>query len=314
MNLTVSIFICLSFLGAIGDPFTTYAFTLSCFGIPHVILELRYLRHRFHHHWHPILERSTLILLAFILTIRALSFLGIIPTSIAYTLELMCGLGLILIATYHLYQSHHPFTLIGFLLAILLGFGILHSPLTTLLIIAILHNLTPIGFILDRLRLTQGQSISSRSTKLSLFLIFVILPLTIVWIQTHFPAQTHPHLSAFLPIHWQTQPIAYPLFSAITYLQCLHYTLILGLFPQWTPIAPKAFYAFVILIALTFWVSFQTTFPFTRAIYSIPAALHAWIEIPILLLLLHPQQPQSQPIGHPIRPDRQPPTSPPFQR
>jgi hypothetical protein len=312
MNLFI--FIGLSFLGAIGDPFTTYALTLSCFGIPHVILELRYLRHRFDNHWHPILERSILILLAFILIIRTLSFLGIISTAIAYPLELVCGLGLILIATRHLYQSRHPFTLIGFLVAILLGFGILHSSLTTLLILAILHNLTPIGFILDRLRSPQGQGISSRSTKLSLFLTFVILPLTIVSIQTHFPAQTHPHLSAFLPIHWQTQPIAYPLFSAITYLQCLHYIVILGLFPQWTPIAPKAFYAVVILIALTFWASFQTTFPFTRAIYSIPAALHAWIEIPILLLLLHPQQPQSQPIGHPVRPDRQTPTLPPFQR
>jgi hypothetical protein len=298
MNALFFLILLLSFLSAIALPFTTYALSLSLFGIPHVLIELRYIRHRFQNVWQPWLERSIVLLLVCILMIRTLMLFGLITPPIAQPLELMCGLGLILLATHHLLNHRHPSTLIGILLTALLSFGILQDPLTTLILIAIFHNFTPIGFLLDRH--------ANRRTQLTLLLLFLILPLTIILIQTHLPPQTHPHLSAFIPPLWQSLPIAYPLFSAITYLQCLHYTIILNLFPQWTPKPPdpKAFYTVLILITLTFFLSFQTTFPLTRALYSIPAALHAWIEIPILLLLLQSKDQQSHPIGHPIRHNR----------
>ncbi len=297
MNALFFLIVCLSFVSAIVHPFTTYALTLSLFGIPHVLIELRYLRHRFQKVWHPSLERSILLLLACILMVRTIMLFGVITPTIAQPLELMCGLALILLATQHLLNDRHPSTFIGILLAALLSFGILQDPITTLILIAILHNFTPIGFLLDR----------NTDRRNHLTLLFLILPLTIILIQTHLPSQTSPHLNAFIPPIWQSLPIAYPLFSAITYLQCLHYTIILNLFPKWTPkpIEPKAFYIMLILITLTFFLSFQTTFPLTRALYSIPAALHAWIEIPILLLLLQPNHQHPDPIGRPIRHDRQ---------
>ena len=75
----------------------------------------------------------------------------------------------------------------------------------------------------------------------------------------------------------------------------MHYAVVIGLFPQWTfdrskmflPwVSSKYFYWLLAGISACFLIAFQQSFFITRALYSIVAAIHSWLEIPLLLLIL----------------------------
>ncbi len=311
-----------SLISAIASPFATYTLTLACFGITHVLVELRYVDSRFSGRLGATLVDRLLVLVLAIALIRLGSVGGLLPPHWGVALELLCGLGLVAIATLALGRQHWRWGTWGFGVGSLLALGIYVDPIATSVVLAIIHNLTPIGFILERQ--------PSRRISLLCLLIFVVLPLFILVWQWLNPvsfnwADNTTYLAAFVPPIWQKIAIAYPLFSAVTFLQCIHYAAVIGLFSQWIEEHPKtvsktgsktvfpwgstrAVYGYLIAIATVFWIAFQHSFGLTRALYGTIAAVHAWIEIPLLLLLLSPiwqpinQQPHA--IGSQIHPKR----------
>ncbi|HEY9647847.1 MAG TPA: hypothetical protein V6C88_15835 [Chroococcidiopsis sp.] len=314
-----------SLVSAIAIPFSTYALTLACFGITHVLVELRYVDSRFSGRLGATLVDRLLVLVLAIALIRLGSVGGLLPPHWGVALELLCGLGLVAIATLVLGQQHWRWGTWGLGVGSLLALGIYVDPIVTSVGLAIIHNLTPIGFILERQ--------PSRRILLLCLLIFVVLPLFILVWQWLNPvsfswADNTTYLAAFVPPLWQNIAIAYPLFSAVTFLQCMHYAAVIGLFSQWTEEHPKvaseieqrivsktvfpwgstrAVYGYLIVIAIVFWIAFQQSFGLTRALYGTIAAVHAWIEIPLLLLLAPIWQPTNQQphaVGSEIRPKR----------
>ncbi len=290
---------------AIAWPFTTYALTLATFGIAHVAIELRYIDSRFYQRFGDKIEIKLLQLVLAIALLRVGSIAGIIPSQIAYLLELSCGLGLIAIASYRLWTIERLRGAIGLGLGCLLGMGIIADPIATSTIFAIFHNLTPVGFIIER------QGVKMKRVPIICAAIFGLMPLAILWCRL-FPIvrlpleQNHSYLSAFIAPAWQQFPIAQPLFAAVVFLQCMHYATVIGLFSQWTPtlantrstwLSAKYFYLLLAGISIGFFIAFQHSFVLTRAYYGIIASIHAWIEIPLLLLLLQPRDRQSQAIG-----------------
>jgi hypothetical protein len=290
---------------AIALPFTTYALTLATFGIAHVAIELRYINSRFHRQFGDRIEIKLVRLVLAIASLRIGSIAGIIPSQIAYLLELGCGLGLITIASYRLWTIDRLRGSIGLGLGCLLGMGISYDPIATSTIFAIFHNLTPVGFILER------QGVKMRHVPIICGAIFGLMPLAILWYKS-FPIVRLPlerdtsYLSAFIAPAWQQFSIAQPLFAAVVFLQCMHYATVIGLFSQWTPtltetrstwLSAKYFYLLLAGISLGFFMAFQHSFVLTRAYYGIIASIHAWIEIPLLLLLLQPHDRQPQTIG-----------------
>jgi hypothetical protein len=137
----------------------TYLGTLSLFGVAHVFIELRYLDAQYFSTVKQQCDTSFVFwlvnLLLVIAALRCVVLLGWLPNSIGFGLELGCGLGLVLLATRALWQqlkagcSPERRVRLGVALAIatLLVLGIMQSPITTLVLLAILHNLTPIGFL-----------------------------------------------------------------------------------------------------------------------------------------------------------------------
>ena len=278
-------------------PFSTYAATLAIFGVPHVVVELRYIDSRFHGQISELFEFILIQGLLIIAGIRCFSLFGFFPVQFTSVIELCLLFCLVLTATYFLFKQGFKFALLGLTLSIGLGIGTLLSPLTTLILFAILHNLTPIGFIAKQFRVGQRTR--------ALFLcscIFLILPLVIFvsrWLIVDELSLENftSYLSVFVPSQLQQQAIALPLFCAVTFLQCMHYAVVIGLFSQWTvwqaPTLipwPKPKYFLVILLGVStlFLISFTHSFLGTRAFYSIAAAIHAWVEIPLLLIALIP--------------------------
>ncbi|MBW4621389.1 MAG: hypothetical protein KME17_18765 [Cyanosarcina radialis HA8281-LM2] len=296
------VIIVFSAFSAIAFPFTTYATTLATFGIAHVAIELRYVDSRFHQQLDRAIEVRLVQLLAAIALLRCCAIWGWMGSWLAYILELCCGMGLVLFATRHLYRQNWRLGAIGIAVSCLLGIGIIIDPIATSITFAIIHNFTPVGFILERERS------NFKSILLTCGFVFVVIPLLIILYQL-FPILTLPletnrnYLSAFIAPSWQKLAIAYPLFSAVTFLQCMHYATVIGLFSQWTkersptllPWLPsKYFYCLLGGISLIFLVAFQQSFTLTRSFYGIAASIHAWLEIPLLLLLtqqLIPQKP-----------------------
>ncbi|AFY95758.1 hypothetical protein [Chamaesiphon minutus] len=295
MNWTIwgGAIILVSGLSAIAFPLTTYAVTLATFGIAHVAIELRYIDSQFHDRLDSKIEIQLVSLLLSIAILRCCGIFRTIEPSIAHLLELGCGLGLVLIVTHQLWMNDWKRGLIGIMVACLLGVGIVRDPIVTSVIFAIVHNLTPIGFILQR------QELKSKRTLWLCGLLFGLIPLLILLYQffplVHLPVETNSiYLSAFIAPAWQQLSIAYPLFSAVAFLQCLHYAVVIGLFSGWTPtqtdsfiswLAPKYFYLSVGMVSVIFLIAFGHSFVLTRAFYGVVASIHAWLEIPLLIML-----------------------------
>jgi hypothetical protein len=297
----------ISAFSAIAFPLTTYALTLATFGIAHVAIELRYIDSRFHQRLGGNIEPRLLWLVLSIAILRWCGIFGWIDGRLAQILELCCGLGLVLFATHHLYRTSWQKSSIGIAIGGILAIGIIQDPIATSVVFAIFHNLTPVGFILER------QGLKSKSMLWICLAIFGLLPLLILLYQFfHLPTETNlTHIGAFIAPAWQQLPIAYPLFSAVAFLQCMHYAVVIGLFSQWTPkqsltLIPwflnTYFYLVLAGISICFLIFFQHSFVLTRAFYGVVASIHAWIEIPLLLLSLQLINQQSESIGSKISP------------
>ncbi len=108
------------------------------------------------------------------------------------------------------------------------------------------------------------------------------------------------HHSAFLPPGWRPLELAPRLFAMAVYLQCAHYFVVLHVLPRLTaapPAAPPAathaathaasgrwWRAAAIAVALLLLLRFTQSFAAGRALYGIAAAVHAFLEWPLLLV------------------------------
>ena len=302
------ILVLLSAVASLFAPIATYLSTLSLFGVAHVFIELRYIDAQYFSTLKKQFDISFLFwlvnLLLVIAALRCLVLLEWISNSIGIGLELCCGLGLIILAARVLWQQikivdNFEIALrlgVAVAIAILLVFGIVQTPITTLVILAILHNLTPIGFI-------HHSPSQQHFHRLGCLFIFGVLPLLVFygrWMTASWyplPSLTS-YITTFVPPALQDSQFADPLFAAVTFCQCMHYMVVIGLFSQWTPsnseslipwMRPQGFYLAILLISTLFLVAFKTSFFTTRAFYGVLASIHAWVEIPLLLILLTPK-------------------------
>ncbi|MEO0841413.1 MAG: hypothetical protein AAF063_21210 [Cyanobacteria bacterium J06643_5] len=291
---------------SVAFPLATYTLTLASFGLAHVLTELRYVNSRFNQRLNIDLQRKIFVLLLVIVNLRISQLLGVINASTSVPLELICVIGLVILVVPILKIKDWKLAILGILVCTILSVGVFWIPTLMMLLLAVLHNLTPIGFIAEKLRGLE------RKFALSICLIvFVLIPSIIIsGYPYHYLSSLNLvapsanilqagnlqlHLGAFIPQQLHESFIAIHAFSAAVFLQCMHYAVVLGVLPNWERNTKNSFLVWnrqsifekvVIFLSTLISIYFAQSFTDARKLYSIAAAVHAWVEFPILLLAL----------------------------
>lgn len=288
-------FVVVAWLVAAAAPLWAYGLSLATFGLAHVLYELRYVDGRFGARIPVHMRWVLLVALGILVLGRVGGVAGWFPFFVQSNLELTAGAVLAFSVVPALWPRASGIFAAALALAIVAGMAFV--PMHTFLLIAVAHNLTPIGFLAEsRGRMPWG-----------LAALFVLGPLSLAsglpqralgvlglygpdwtWLPT---GVLDAHLGAYLPKAWHAHPWAAWAFSGVVFSQLLHYAVVIHVLPN-TPGQeptlrwPKHFPRWVVGASMLLFAGFTVAFDDTRSIYGIAAILHAWIEVPILLLAL----------------------------
>lgn len=292
-------------------PLATYALTLAAFGLVHVFTELRYVDKRFTPRLPFGLTATWLGILGLIVLLRVVRMTADTPLPYAETGELLLVVALAIGALIPLRKASWGRRLVGVLVVGALLVGALLAPLTTLVILAVLHNLTPIGFLAERF---EGSG--RRAWLVGALLLFGMVPFLIGNGGTRMAAEmlgwsstlTGPlgtgsvqeHLGVFVPKSLHPRMLALWWFAAAAYLQCMHYAIVIGILPRYEPKtttradtyirwpAARVWLPLLAVIGLGSFLVYAWSFRDARALYGLFALVHAWVEVPVLLAALAP--------------------------
>jgi hypothetical protein len=293
---------------ATAAPLWTYAVSLALFGFVHVAVELRYVDERFGARMGSRLATRLAVPLLGIALVRVAAVAGLGDSSARAVVEWSLGALLVLLVLPLLRGRGALPSVLGAVALGLVAWAVLVAPLDALIVFALLHNLTPIGFLAERL---AG---ATRRRALALCAIgFVLVPLAILFggaahalealgvpmtdLGPSTVGELDLHLAVFVPRAWRSDELAIDLFRAGAYLQCLHYAVVIHVLPRlgggsessasqlrWP--VPRRFGFAVVLAAAALLAGFAAAFAPARSVYAVFAAIHAWLEIPALLIAL----------------------------
>lgn len=253
-------------------PLAVYTLSLAMFGAWHVHTELAWVRERFR----GSLTRLVVPLMGISL-LRLATWAGNAP-SWSVAAELGFGLLLVLLVVSRLHDARSRLT--AALLGGGLAAGIVLAPVPTLVGFALLHNLTPLGFFADRgVRLR---------TPLLLFFGLPLLVAAFPWSTAFDPLSTGglaKHLGSYVPAV-VTGAAAERLFAAAVAGQLLHYGAVIGVMGRWRTVKLPRVELAAAAVAAALFAYFASSFGDARKLYGSVAAVHAWIEFPVLLLAL----------------------------
>ncbi|MGB3638093.1 MAG: hypothetical protein WBA39_11045 [Rivularia sp. (in: cyanobacteria)] len=308
--ITATLLILTAAFVSVAFPLATYTLTLASFGLAHVLTELRYVESRFNQRLDIDLRKKIVILLLIIVNLRIIQIFGMLDSRISVPLELICVIGLVALVIPVLKAKDWKLGILGILICTILFAGVFWIPILMMVLLAVLHNITPVGFIAERLRGLQR--------KFGLFICFIVFALIPSIIISGYPynflsslnlvapsvdilqaGNLQLHLGAFVPQQLHEMAIAQNAFSAAVFLQCMHYAVVLGILPNWEKNKNNNFVSHfllwnrqnifekvVIFLSTLIFIYFAQSFTDARKLYSIAAAVHAWVEFPILLLAL----------------------------
>lgn len=297
---------------ATAAPLLTYTLTLAVFGGAHVLGELRFVEARFAARLPERLLWGLGALLLGVVTLRVVKNLGLWGGVEATRTELILVAGLAALTLPTLARAGGRALAIGGGVVAAVSVGLLTAPIWTMLTLACLHNWTPVGFLAD------GLPASERRAGIALVAIaFGLVPIAIA---TGLPAAVFDAAGASLPdlsllpsgarsehfraylhrsIHDATWAPA--VFSALVFTQCMHYAAVLGVLPRIAPGGPtapravglsriptRAFVGGVATLSFVALFGYILDFRVARSWYGVVAAVHAWVEVPVLLLALAP--------------------------
>ena len=310
-------------IASVGFPLLTYTLSLALFGLAHVMSEMRFVRARFGQRLQRWLLAALTLLLTGVVGLRIGKLSGMIEGALATNLELALVVALSLCALPVIWRVSRAGFAASALLVVGLVVGLLVTPIHTLLLLAVLHNLTPMGFLVEVAPSRSRGAVMALSVA-----VFVMIPLFIasgvpaVWLMKlgvyapdFTPLPTGPlydHFSAYLPRQWHGLASAQHAFSAVVFAQVMHYAAVIHVLPRCLARANEpgaasmasedekapgsdaeslgsrdALFLFAVVGAsAVLFVGFCFDFKIARSVYGVAAAVHAWIEVPILMIAL----------------------------
>ncbi len=282
-------------------PGPLYLISLALLGLPHVLWELAYLRSRYAGRWPAKWWVWVLVLLGVQLVLRTAAWTGYLSSEalqVADLLVLLALLTAVLLAPRGVGWGPRAGALMGALvLVVVLEAGQMTA---ALLVLALAHNFTPVGLAWDLARdVPAHRRMAAHTTALFL------LPLAVValgaagwwpqpWTDTGLGALVVASPLTLLgnATSWHDDALPAALASAMVLAQCLHYHQVLQVLPaaqaqrtgQATLSSEAQLAAILASAALALY--FAWSFSDARQLYAVAAGFHAWLEWPVLLLVL----------------------------
>ena len=290
-------------------PLAVYTVLLAGFGLAHVLSEFAYVDRRFGRRLGPGQIAACALLLLIAAGWRAAGVFHLIPAGQALVAELATVVLLILAVAAPAGPRSAGLALAA---ALPLGLATALAPFETAVVLSIGHNFTPLGLLFDALprrRRVMGMTLALGG--------FIALPLLVasglprallgLGLENFDPLATGGiarHIHVYVPRGWQDGPSAMDLFAASVVAQAAHYVAVIGVLPRLLPGAsrgllpwprPALFAAAVIAGSAVGVVGFLDDFAGARGLYGIVASVHAWIELPLLVLIAGGFQRSSRP-------------------
>lgn len=285
-------------------PVPLYLVSLALFGLPHVIAELAYIAYRYRGRWPWRWWIPIGLTLACQAVVRTGVWLGAYPQDVGQIADLATLLVLAIVMAVAPMRLAWPARLCALAMAIGL-FWLLEQGqwLITLLILSMVHNFTPLGLAWDLARENRQHRPMLRA-----FAIYFSLPVVVAMAgysgheaflrtsenEAKLLAQQIPHSW----LAWgEGQQGA--LMSALALAQCLHYLAVMRWLPATARTASVAVMGtklvwLTVIAASVLMVYFWIDYGRARQLYGIAAGFHAWLEWPILWMVLI-GQPSGQP-------------------
>jgi len=282
-------------------PLAVYTVTLALFGLAHVTSELAYVDRRFGRRLGRPLVWRLGVLLAGVAAARAAGVFGLLPVSLALTVELALVAALALAVA-----GGGPSRGLALGVALPLGLATALAPFETAVTLAITHNFTPLGFLWEAVpRRRRGPVMVWALAG------FIGLPLLVasglprLWLGLDLagadPMATGGlarHLHVYVPAALRDGPWALDLFAACVVAQGAHYLAVIVILPALQrrqapdrrgliPWPGRGLFAAAVVassgVAL---FGFLDDFAAARGFYGILASVHAWVEIPLLVMIV----------------------------
>lgn len=296
-------------------PLLTYSVSLALFGLTHVVVELRYVDRRFGRRFDASFWWLCLAPIAAIVLLRLLRMLHVIR-DVALPAELVLVAATIVAGLWGLWLMRGRTDLgavgvvvggfVGVVLAGMLLVGAVVAPLPTILLLAIAHNGTPVGFLVERA--PPGARVRALLVGL---LVYVAVPALVglgvvvslvSMVSGHGPAvdatvlntgQLRDQLGVYVLPSLVNSPAATGLFSAAVCAQLLHYGGVILWLPRTLTSSEQArlpwpatrwWLLLLAVAAMGLFAHFVYDFGGARGLYGLPAAVHAWLELPVILV------------------------------
>jgi len=279
---------------AVWLPLPLYLLSLAVFGLPHVIWEMGFLRSRYAARW-P--KRWWYALGAVLLAqagVRGAVWLGSYPAGLSQIIDLFALMLLALMVVLAPMRCGWRVRSLGLMLAGVIVWLLEQGDiLTPLLLLALVHNMTPLAMAWDLAR----DDVSARPLAWLVSGLFVLPAAIIVWGEgmqawaTAAFVDYAPLLDSQLPTQWggmRRQAIL----SAIVLSQCLHYYCVIRLLPnaESQRIGRKVLSPTVkigtLLASMLLIGYYVIDYSAARKLYAVAAGAHAWLEWPVLLMAL----------------------------
>ncbi len=283
--------VCILLALALWLPLPLYLVSLALFGLPHIVMELGFLRSRYAARWPTRWWVALWTVLLLQALARGAAWLGKYPAELTRIVDVLALLILALVVFFAPMRVGWMARLAGLALAggvlWLLERGDLVS---ALLLLAIAHNFTPLAMAWDMARdYPSARALAWGITGM------LTLPLLVAfsgWDGGMMPAALAGQawtLDGQLPSDiGKTQRQAFV--SAIVLAQCLHYYCVIVLLPRAevrrvgaAVVSPLTVYVLV-GTALMLFAYYLHDFSGARQLYGVAAGMHAGLEWPVLLM------------------------------
>lgn len=279
-------------------PVPLYLVSLALFGLPHIVWELGYLARRYRSRWSWKWWAPVCVFLALQACARLAVWQGYYAADVGQIADLASLMGLaacLALAP----ASMHWSARLGSLTIMLTLLWLLHEGewLMVLLVLAIMHNFTPLGFALDLAREDARQRHLVKELAVYFGLPILVAISGVSWHdELHIGSAQARLLSQQVPASWRDWGHEDALMSAVALAQCLHYAAVLRWLPAAVsdpgspPLIGQRIRWITGIVVATMLLYYLKDYAGARQLYSVASGLHAWLEWPILLMVLWGQR------------------------